>query len=279
MEDNKNLKGSINKIAIYHTDAYAIAVAKGFEGTVEEWLAYLSHEEEERARAASESARVEAESKRVDAENARVAAERKRVEAENARVAADEGREEIIGVMIDKAIENALIGALDIANDLETDNPAKALSAAQGVVLKGLVDALGENMTQMETGWFNGVNDSDTGSTPCPIVFPFAPKAVFIIQRGVAFTAYYENPGCYWTTKLIVLFPDLNCGVWIYYNNEIGASGNSGNTTISNIHTVNKSEDGKTINMPVGAKLYTSITSRVLATEDSGYGNYYVAFG
>ena len=131
----------------------------------------------------------------------------------------------------------------------------------------------------MESGWYNGVNQSDTGGTSCPIVFPFAPKAVFIRQCGVAFTAYYENPGYYWTSKFAVLFPDLNVGVYLDHSNAIGASGNSGNATISMISTVNKSEDGKTINMPFANVLYTSLSSKVLATEDSGYGNYYVALG
>ena len=38
------LKGNINKCEVYHTDAYAIAVKNGFEGTIEEWLASLKGE-------------------------------------------------------------------------------------------------------------------------------------------------------------------------------------------------------------------------------------------
>lgn len=34
----ENIKGKINSLSTYHTDAYAIAVANGFNGTVEEWL-------------------------------------------------------------------------------------------------------------------------------------------------------------------------------------------------------------------------------------------------
>ena len=37
-EENKNIKGRINELAVYHTDAYAIAVANGYKGTVAEWL-------------------------------------------------------------------------------------------------------------------------------------------------------------------------------------------------------------------------------------------------
>jgi hypothetical protein len=41
MAEEKNIKGKINELDIYHTDAYTIAVANGFKGTVEEWLEYL----------------------------------------------------------------------------------------------------------------------------------------------------------------------------------------------------------------------------------------------
>ena len=38
MAEEKNIKGKINSLSTYYTDAYAIAVANGFKGTVEEWL-------------------------------------------------------------------------------------------------------------------------------------------------------------------------------------------------------------------------------------------------
>ena len=41
------LKGNINKCEVYHTDAYAIAVKNGFEGTIEEWLASLKGDDGE----------------------------------------------------------------------------------------------------------------------------------------------------------------------------------------------------------------------------------------
>jgi hypothetical protein len=41
MEEKKSVIGSITRINTYHTDAYAIAVKHGFEGTEEEWLASL----------------------------------------------------------------------------------------------------------------------------------------------------------------------------------------------------------------------------------------------
>jgi len=41
MGENKNLKGTITAFNTFHTDAYAIAVRNGFEGTEAEWLASL----------------------------------------------------------------------------------------------------------------------------------------------------------------------------------------------------------------------------------------------
>lgn len=41
MGENKNLQGAITAFNTYHTDAYAIALRNGFEGTEAEWLASL----------------------------------------------------------------------------------------------------------------------------------------------------------------------------------------------------------------------------------------------
>lgn len=38
MGENKNLKGTINALSVYHTDAYMLAVMNGYEGTMAEWL-------------------------------------------------------------------------------------------------------------------------------------------------------------------------------------------------------------------------------------------------
>lgn len=40
-EANKNVKGTIAGLSVHHTDAYAIAVRNGYEGTEAEWLASL----------------------------------------------------------------------------------------------------------------------------------------------------------------------------------------------------------------------------------------------
>ena len=44
MGAQKNLQGAINPFNTYHTDAYAIAVKNGFNGTEAEWLASLRGE-------------------------------------------------------------------------------------------------------------------------------------------------------------------------------------------------------------------------------------------
>ena len=42
MGENKNLKGTINDLSIYHTDAYMLAVQNGYKGTMAEWLDSLA---------------------------------------------------------------------------------------------------------------------------------------------------------------------------------------------------------------------------------------------
>ena len=44
----ENLKGTIKAFNTYHTDAYAIAVKNGFEGTEAEWLESLKGEKGEK---------------------------------------------------------------------------------------------------------------------------------------------------------------------------------------------------------------------------------------
>lgn len=43
-ETNNSLQGAINPLEVYHTDAYAIAVAHGFKGSITEWLESLKGE-------------------------------------------------------------------------------------------------------------------------------------------------------------------------------------------------------------------------------------------
>lgn len=86
-EENKNIKGKINKLEIYHADAYQIAVSKGFKGTVEEWLDSLSRPAKEAAEYsnAEEAKRQSEETKRQAAETERASQEKTRISNENTR--------------------------------------------------------------------------------------------------------------------------------------------------------------------------------------------------
>ena len=146
--------------------------------------------EAEGLRAAAEIERVEAEIERYEAEQARVLAENERVMAEGERdnfigdvdSAVDElinlqeqlldGRAEIVAK---EEVIKAIKANMLIANDLETDDPYKALSAAQGVLLKGLVD----EKVRMESGWYNGTGSATTMS----LTFSFVPKLIIIAER------------------------------------------------------------------------------------------------
>ena len=88
-------------VGIPGLSAYEIAVAEGYEGTQEEWLASLSAASEAAAAecreviaefSQAEDSRVTAEAQRVANENNRIAGEGSRVEAENDRAAAEQLR-------------------------------------------------------------------------------------------------------------------------------------------------------------------------------------------
>ena len=88
-------------IGVPGLSAYEIAVAEGYEGTQEEWLASLSAASEAAAAecreviaefSQAEDSRVTAEAQRVANENNRIAGEGSRVEAENDRAAAEQLR-------------------------------------------------------------------------------------------------------------------------------------------------------------------------------------------
>lgn len=46
--ENKALQGKISPLEVFHTDAYSIAVANGYKGTVQEWLTSLKGEKGDR---------------------------------------------------------------------------------------------------------------------------------------------------------------------------------------------------------------------------------------
>ncbi len=162
--------------------------------------AEIARKEAESLRVLSDEARDRADQVRDDAEALRANAENERVAAENERKNAELDRNNFLGHIegsIDEIIDiqrkilegeasivakEEVIKAINenmlIANDLVTDDPYKALSAAQGVVLKGLADGA----TKTVSGWYNG-----TDSRILELAFPFVPKFVFIAGIG-----YYD---------------------------------------------------------------------------------------
>lgn len=155
--------------------------------------AELARESAEASRVLADESRDASDRARDDAESLRASAEGKRVLAENERKNAELDRNKFLGdiegsvnEIIDiqqkilrgdaapvakEEVIKAINETLLIADDLETDDPYKALSAAQGVVLKALADSA----TKTVSGWYNG-----TDSKILELVFPFAPKFVFI---------------------------------------------------------------------------------------------------
>ncbi len=162
--------------------------------------AELARESAEASRVLADESRDASDRARDDAEALRASAESKRVLAENERKTAELDRNKFLGdiegsvnEIIDiqqkilrgdaapvakEEVIRAINETLLIADDLETDDPYKALSAAQGVVLKALADSA----TKTVSGWYNG-----TDSKILELVFPFAPKFVFIAGIG-----YYD---------------------------------------------------------------------------------------
>ena len=148
---------------------------------------------EENIRMTNERNRISAESKRKTNEESRTDNENERISEEISRKNAEKERNALLGdlnIALDEigrihdiflsgspelVAKEEVIKAINenmlIANDLVTDDAYKALSAAQGVVLKDLVD----KTTKTVSGWYNG-NDSKI----LELVFPFVPKFVFI---------------------------------------------------------------------------------------------------
>lgn len=145
-------------------DKYSENESKRIEAENERAAAEAERADAEEIRAVSETLRAAAETERVAAEADREDAESAREAAENERVIAEGERDEFIGELdstvdelinlqdklLDGRVEavakeeviKAINETLLIANDLETNDPYKALSAAQGVLLKGLVDEI-----------------------------------------------------------------------------------------------------------------------------------------
>jgi hypothetical protein len=181
-------------------DKYSENESERIEAENERAVAEAERADAEEIRAVSEASRALAETERVAAEADREDAESAREAAENERVIAEGERDEFIGDL-DSAVDELLklqedildgraeaiakeevIKAINetllIANDLETDDPYKALSAAQGVILSGLVS----EKVRMESGWYNGTNKSGMTNS-LDLAFSFVPRLVIIVYR------------------------------------------------------------------------------------------------
>lgn len=163
--------------------------------------AELAREKAEVVRRETEIKRVEFEEKRATAEEGRASAEAKRVEADGERNKLvgdiDDALDEILKLQNDILGGNAEIIAKEevikainekmlIADDLETDDPYKALSAAQGVVLKGLVSDIASNVenffsaaVKIESGSYVGTGRWGEENANV-LAFSFKPKMVIL---------------------------------------------------------------------------------------------------
>ena len=155
----------------------------------------------EETRGAAETARIDAENKRKTAEAARVTAEEGRAAAEVLRVKADGERGEFLGdlyVAVEEILDiqeeilngdaeliakeeviKAINETLLIADDLETDDPYKALSAAQGVVLKDRIEEVFSDCAEIESGSYVGTGRWGEENANV-LAFSFKPKMVIL---------------------------------------------------------------------------------------------------
>ena len=225
----------------------------------------------EQLRAEIERGRISAELARVDAENQRTIAEDERACAENKRNIKDEERNNFLGDLegaideisevqkkilegdITHAAREEIIAAIKanmlIADDLNTNDPYKALSAAQGVVLKNMV----AGMDKMESGYYNG-----TGEGSAEIVFSFVPRIVFIIGRLRRY-----NSGTYsLSIETGWIFPEKSVGIIRYSGagEVINVTLNGTVVTLDNYNTKSTNQSG-------------------IDTEADGYGYWYYAIG
>ena len=133
--------------------AYEIAVAEGFAGTQEEWLASLSAASEAAAAecreviaefSQAEDSRVTAEAQRVANENNRIAGEGSRVEAENDRAAAEQLR-----ATAESKRDTAELAR--IANENNRADAEGARSSAEGIRMENEKTRLADEETRVQS--------------------------------------------------------------------------------------------------------------------------------
>lgn len=245
----------------------------------------------ENLRDSAEEGRGAAESNRVTAENNRATAEVARKNAETSRVTAEAKREETIGDLdnaVDEIIKiqddmlagNAesiaraeIIAAINetmlIANDLVTNAPHKALSAAQGVVLKGMMDGT----VKSEVGYYNGTNSSTN-----VLSFMFVPKIIFIFENVRIYTASQTNTG---SAAFGIIVPEKK--VIMRQESDGFTINKSGvSVTVDGLTVALTSNVVSSISMPdiFNTKSVKSTAGNMgTAAESDGYGYWYVALG
>lgn len=139
--DKPNIKGTINKLQTYHTDAYMIAVRNGFKGTEAEWLASLTAAAEANA---TEKFNEMASSVTDTAERAKVTITN---DAKAASEAADKSR--AVWGEFEKGVGGAVNAWLD-------DHPEASTTVTDGSITKG----------KIKVGELGYVTSSMLGMTP-----------------------------------------------------------------------------------------------------------------
>ncbi|MBR2335844.1 MAG: hypothetical protein IKA62_06450 [Clostridia bacterium] len=155
--------------------------------------------EAEKVRFTAESGRCDNETTRAEAEALRVTAENARANSEALRVIADEKRDDFLGDLeaaVDKIVETqeeilngdaeliakeevikAINETMLIANDFDTYDPHKALSAFRGAELRDIVTDNHDETAKYADGYYNGTGDGNK-----EITFFFVPKIIFLVQ-------------------------------------------------------------------------------------------------
>lgn len=250
--------------------------------------AELGRETAEASRVLADESRDASDRVRDDAEARRVSAEGKRVLAENERKTAELDRNKFLGdiegaineiIDIQQKILNgdaipvakeevikAINETLLIANDLDTDDPYKALSAAQGVVLNDLIS----DKVQIEGNYYNGSN-TDYGPE---LMFSFVPKIIFIFKRIRTYSnTFVENI----SGGQIIVVPEMGLTTSDYAAEKVKVTLNG---TIVSLET-------KGIITPVVSEVCnvqsyhynTNNTQKIADKKEDGYGYWYYGIG
>ena len=265
--------------------------------------AELDRSDRENQRQTKEIERENAEMLRFQSESERKASEEGRVEAEAARVFAENERNEIVGdldsavdkiiglqekiiedgaeIITKEEIKEIIDETMLIADNLETDDAYKALSAAQGVVLAtainrlnwsigNFVDILQEDYNQkisqrckIHVGSYNG-----TDTNTLELIFPFVPKAVMIIEH----VSYINMDTTRTHISLGIILPEN--GVLLRLSDENGIK-----KFVTNNSNVSVTLNEKTMILTSAEGTSTAFQSIFNIQSTTGCGYWYYAIG